>query len=175
MRKSVNQGSFADRLALWGVDRPAADAEMLLDFIENLAQNQPVPAMAQSMAELEARRPALKMRLRHSLGLDPWPERTALNARVVGKLERRGYTIEKLVYEAWPGLPVSAHFIPPGSPGRTRPGTGICVRALDGSGKISPVCPALLCQRGQLSVSSHWSMIRSGRVKGWKAGRSMAI
>ncbi len=113
MRKSVNQGSFADRLALWGVDRPAADAEMLLDFIENLAQNQPVPAMAQSMAELEARRPALKMRLRHSLGLDPWPERTALNARVVGKLQRRGYTIEKLVYEAWPGLPVSAHLYLP--------------------------------------------------------------
>jgi cephalosporin-C deacetylase-like acetyl esterase len=106
-------GSFSDQLALWGVDRPPADPEMLLNFVEKLAHNQPVPALAQTRDELEARREPLQMRLRYSLGLDPWPERTALNARVVDRLERPGYKIEKLVYEAWPGLLVTAHLYVP--------------------------------------------------------------
>ena len=109
--KRVKASSFADRLDLWGVDHPSTHPEMLLDFIETLAQNQPVPALAQSLNELETRRSPLKLNLRHSLGLDPWPERTALNARIVGRLDRPGYHIEKLVYEAWPGLPVTAHRI----------------------------------------------------------------
>jgi cephalosporin-C deacetylase-like acetyl esterase len=111
----MKAGSFSDQIALWGVDRPPADPEMLLNFIEKLAHNQAVPAVAKSLAELEARRGPLQKRLRHSLGLDPWPERTALNLQMVGELQRPGYKIEKLIYEAWAGLPVTAHlYIPDG-------------------------------------------------------------
>lgn len=109
----MKMDSFSDKLALWGVDRPPADPEMLLDFVERLAQNQSLPSLAQTRDELESRRSSLQMRLRHSLGLDPWPERTALNARIAGNMERPGYKIEKLVYEAWPGLPVAAHLYIP--------------------------------------------------------------
>jgi len=111
--KKMKMDSFSDKLALWGVDRPPADPEMLLDFVERLAQNQSLPSLAQTRDELESRRSSLQMRLRHSLGLDPWPERTALNARIAGNMERPGYKIEKLVYEAWPGLPVAAHLYIP--------------------------------------------------------------
>jgi cephalosporin-C deacetylase-like acetyl esterase len=104
---------FSDQLALWGVDRPPADPEMLLNFVEDLANHQQVPALARTREELEARRPWLQKRLRHSLGLDPWPERTPLNVRFVGELERSGYKIEKLIYEAWPGLNVTAHLYLP--------------------------------------------------------------
>ncbi len=113
MMRKMKLDSFSDKLALWGVDRPPADPEMLLNFVERLAQNQPVPSLAQTREELEARRASLQLRLRHSLGLDPWPERTVLNARIVGKLERPGYKIEKVVYEAWAGLPVTAHLYIP--------------------------------------------------------------
>jgi cephalosporin-C deacetylase-like acetyl esterase len=109
----MRPSSFSDRLALWGVDRPPADAEMLLNFVERLAQNQSVPALAKTRDELLARRAPLQMRLRHSLGLDPWPERTPLNARMVGELNRPGYKIEKWVYEAWAGLLVTAHLYIP--------------------------------------------------------------
>lgn len=109
----MRQNSFADRLSMCGVDRPSVDSGMLLDFIEKMAQNQNVPHPAQTLEELESRRISLQTRLRHSLGLDPWPERTALNARIVGELVRPGYKIEKLVYAAWPGLPVSAHLYLP--------------------------------------------------------------
>lgn len=84
-----------------GVDRPPVDSGMLLNFIEKMAQNQNVPQMAHTLSELEIRRSSLQARLRYSLGLNPWPERTALNARIVGALEQPGYRIEKLVYEAW--------------------------------------------------------------------------
>lgn len=123
MVRNLQAGTLADKLDLWGVDQPPAHPEMLLDFIETLAQNQSTPALAHSLAELEARCSPLKLHLRHSLGLDPWPERTELNARTVGKLERPGYTIEKLIYEAWPGLPVTAHLYIPVS--ITQPGPGL--------------------------------------------------
>lgn len=109
----MNPNPFMDRLSLWGVDHPAVDGAMLLDFIEKMAGRQPVPVLAQSSEELQERRLPLIARIRHSLGLDPWPERTPLNASITGKLERAGYTIEKLIFEAWPGLPVSAHLYLP--------------------------------------------------------------
>jgi len=84
---------------------------MLLDFVEKMAQNQSVPSLALTWEELEASRLPLLLRLRHSLGLDRWPEKTSLNARVLGRLDRPGYKIEKVVYEAWAWLPVTAHYI----------------------------------------------------------------
>jgi len=105
--------SFTEKLVLWGVDRPPSDPEMLLNFIQTLAENQSVPALTQSIEELDLRRDSLQKRLRQSLGLDPWPERTQLRVRKTGELKRDGYKIEKLVYEAWPGLLVTAHLYLP--------------------------------------------------------------
>jgi cephalosporin-C deacetylase-like acetyl esterase len=113
MMKRKKLDSFSNKLDLWGVDRPPADPEMLLNFVERMAQNQPVPPSAQTRDELESRRALLQLRLRQSLGLNPWPERTELKDRIVGTLERPGYKIEKLVYEAWAGLPVTAHLYIP--------------------------------------------------------------
>jgi len=109
----VKPNSFPDKLALWGVDRPPVDSGMLLDFVEKMAQNQSVPSLALTWEELEASRLPLLLRLRHSLGLDPWPEKTSLNAWVLGRLDRPGYKIEKVVYEAWAWLPVTAHLYIP--------------------------------------------------------------
>lgn len=43
------------------------------------------------------------------------PERTPLNARVLGGFERRGYRVEKVVYESQPGFPVPANLYIPAS------------------------------------------------------------
>ncbi|MFL6353745.1 MAG: alpha/beta hydrolase [Bryobacteraceae bacterium] len=43
------------------------------------------------------------------------PEPTPLNARVTGKFERTGYSVEKVVYESQPGIVVSANFYVPAS------------------------------------------------------------
>lgn len=41
------------------------------------------------------------------------PERTPLNARVLGGFERRGYRVEKVVYESQPGFPIPANLYIP--------------------------------------------------------------
>ena len=41
------------------------------------------------------------------------PERTPLNARITGKVERVAYTIEKLIYESRPNYPVTANLYVP--------------------------------------------------------------
>jgi len=46
-----------------------------------------------------------------------FPERTPLGARVTGVLERRGYVVEKLVYESRPGFHVTANlYLPTSAP-----------------------------------------------------------
>jgi cephalosporin-C deacetylase-like acetyl esterase len=41
------------------------------------------------------------------------PERTPLNARVTGRFDRAGYRLEKVVYESFPGLHISANLYVP--------------------------------------------------------------
>jgi dienelactone hydrolase len=66
------------------------------------------PRDFRTVAEFEKHRAAAVLRLRHSLGLDPWPARTALNARVVGSVDRPDVRIEKVIFESQPGFLVSA-------------------------------------------------------------------
>jgi cephalosporin-C deacetylase-like acetyl esterase len=56
--------------------------------------------------------------LRYMLGLEPFPERTPLNARIMGTVERDAYRIERLVFQSLPGLYVTGNLYVP----RDRPG-----------------------------------------------------
>jgi dienelactone hydrolase len=45
----------------------------------------------------------------------PWPEKTPLNARITGILERGTYRVEKVIFESRPGFPVTANlYLPSG-------------------------------------------------------------
>src|SRR5207344_229413 len=90
------------------------------------------PATAQAWRE---RARAVREQLLVSAGLWPMPPKTAMKPRVYGKIERDGYTIEKVVLETLPGFTLSGNLYRP--VGRT--------------GKV----PGLLCPHG------HWS---DGRV-----------
>ncbi|MBS1703790.1 MAG: prolyl oligopeptidase family serine peptidase [Armatimonadetes bacterium] len=54
-----------------------------------------------------------KKELMRSLGLDPMPPKTPLNARVTGTISRAGYHIEKVVFESRPKFYVTAHVYVP--------------------------------------------------------------
>ncbi|AIE87359.1 alpha/beta hydrolase family protein [Fimbriimonas ginsengisoli] len=56
--------------------------------------------------------------LRKSLGLEPMPPRTELNAQVTGILMRDGYRIDKLRYESRPRVLVTAHLYRPEGEGK---------------------------------------------------------
>ncbi len=66
------------------------------------------PRNFRSIEEFEKHRTQALMGVRRSLGLDPWPERTPLNARVTGVVDRPDYKIEKVIFESQPGFLVSA-------------------------------------------------------------------
>jgi len=68
-----------------------------------------------SREDWEGRRKGLAAELQHALGLNPWPERTPLNARVAGRAERDGYAIENVVFESRPRFYVTANvYVPKG-------------------------------------------------------------
>ncbi|MFH1928320.1 MAG: prolyl oligopeptidase family serine peptidase [Chloroflexota bacterium] len=112
----VTKQTLRDKLALWRVDRPIPYPSMLLDFIEAMARQLPDGVQQpDTEEEWQAACQAVRPRLLHSLGLDPMPPRTRLNAQTVGTLKRDGYTVEKVIYEPRPGFYVSAHvYIPDG-------------------------------------------------------------
>jgi Acetyl esterase (deacetylase) len=56
-----------------------------------------------TVAAWEARRAQLRKQILHAAGLLPMPEKTPLNPRYYGKLDRDGYTIEKVALETMPG------------------------------------------------------------------------
>ncbi len=67
----------------------------------------------------ENRAAAVKTQIRVSLGLLPEPTRTPLNAVVHGKIERDGYTVEKVILETMPGLFHTGNlYRPKGQPGK---------------------------------------------------------
>ncbi|HRK22193.1 MAG TPA: prolyl oligopeptidase family serine peptidase, partial [Fimbriimonadaceae bacterium] len=74
------------------------------------AARRPTPS---SLGEFETERVRRKKILLQSLGLDPMPPRTPLNARITGTIQRVGYAIDKLVYESRPNFFVTAHLYRP--------------------------------------------------------------
>ncbi|MDB5348289.1 MAG: Prolyl oligopeptidase family protein [Schlesneria sp.] len=68
---------------------------------------------AESKEDWEAKRPKLKQEFFDMLGLWPLPERTPLNAKVTGKLERDGYRVENIHFQSKPGLYVTGNLYLP--------------------------------------------------------------
>lgn len=66
-----------------------------------------------SLEEWESRATALRQRIRFILGLAPEPKRTPLNPRVSGRIERDGYSVEKVAFESWPGFLVTGNLYRP--------------------------------------------------------------
>ena len=88
--------------------------DMVLDFIAGYAgklkHNLYRP---QSLSEWSSHSVQLRSHLLHALGLVHFAERTPLNPRSVGIIERDSYRIEKIIYDTYPGLTTAAHLYVP--------------------------------------------------------------
>ncbi len=67
----------------------------------------------QTSSDWRSRRAEYRRELREMLGLDPWPERGDLKAVVSGTIEEADFRVEKLHFQASPGLYVTANFYLP--------------------------------------------------------------
>lgn len=88
-----------------------------------------------SRQQWEARKRWLREHVLNSAGLLPLPPRTPLRAKFFGRIERQGYSVEKVYFESFPGFLVTGNLYRP-------------------VGK-NPPYPAVLCPHG------HW---REGRL-----------
>lgn len=90
-------------------------AQIANAFLKNQvvkASKRSVPA---TVGAFEVERKRRKAELLRSLGLDPMPPKTPLNARETGRIQRSGYHIEKVVFESRPRFFVTAHvYVPDG-------------------------------------------------------------
>jgi dienelactone hydrolase len=89
-------------------------------------------AKLKTKADAEAYVKGVRERIMKSFG--PFPERTPLNAKVTGKLERDAYTVEKVVFESRPQFFVTANLYVPHAPkGKKLPGVvGTCGHSVGG-------------------------------------------
>jgi cephalosporin-C deacetylase-like acetyl esterase len=93
---------------------------MLPDFVDACAERLEALHAARSPAASVARRDELLEAVTECLGMARLPRRGA-PARAVGTIERDRYSIEKLVFEALPGLPVPALLYVPTDASRPLP------------------------------------------------------
>ena len=66
-----------------------------------------------SRSQWESRAQTIREHILVNCGLWPMPPKTALNARVFGKVERDGYSIEKVALETWPGFYLAGNLYRP--------------------------------------------------------------
>src|SRR4029077_13087410 len=96
----------------------------------------------------EARKPILKEQLLVSQGMWPMPEKAPIEAVIHGKIERDGYTVEKVFFASTPG-----HYV-----------TGNLYRPTGKTGKLP----------GVLFAHGHWAngrMYDAGDKLAWAEGR----
>ena len=86
-------------------------------------------AILASVPDLEAwekRKAIVKAGILAGAKLTDFPERTPLNVRVTGVIERPGFTVEKTLFESQPGFYVTASLY--------LPDYGVCIGASDNTG-----------------------------------------
>jgi dienelactone hydrolase len=67
------------------------------------------------LGDWKARREVYRQQLLEMLGLDPFPEKTPLQATVTGTVDHEQFTVEKLHFQSMPGLYVTANlYVPKG-------------------------------------------------------------
>lgn len=120
--------AFAGRLLVGQTPTIAAETDILAPlnrfprmvqryFVDRVRQasaaNLAVKAELKTKADAEAYVRSVREKIRESFG--PMPEKTPLNARVTGVVERDAYRIEKIIFESRPNFPVTANlYIPKG-------------------------------------------------------------
>ena len=108
---------------------------MMQDFlIEQVtaAHQRSVEAKLALRNKADAEQYVQKMREKIAISFGPHPEKTDLNARVTGVVERDQYRIEKVIFESRPNFPVTANLYLPKRSGKVPGVVGSCGHSENG-------------------------------------------
>jgi dienelactone hydrolase len=105
---------------------PRMMQDYFLDRVgESLAKSRKRRASLKTKQDAEAYVKDVRAKIAQCFG--PWPEKTPLNARITGTIERDTYKIEKVIFDSRPGFPVTANLYLPKGKNRTLPAViGTC-------------------------------------------------
>ena len=111
---------------------PRMQQDWLVDGVREIeAQGHAKRAALKTQADAEAYVKSVQERIRQSFG--PLPEKTPLNAKVTGVVEREAYRIENIVFESRPGYFVTGNlYVPKGRTGKMPATVGLCGHSLNG-------------------------------------------
>jgi dienelactone hydrolase len=107
------------RLAAQAGTVPAEDTRNTT--VINTDTHLPLPVFS-SLSAWEDRKSFLRNQILVSTGLSPMPEKTPLHPQVFGKIEGRGYTIEKVLIETLPGFYLGGNLYRPRDEKTRHPG-----------------------------------------------------
>src|SRR5205807_232135 len=113
---------------------PPADPRRTTIRTENAGADFKAPTSSQAWRD---RSRAVREQVLVSLGLWPMFPKTPLNPKVYGKVERDGYTIEKVVLETLPGFTLSGNLYRPTSKVGKVPGV-LCPHGHWPDGRVNP-------------------------------------
>lgn len=131
-RPAFKSGSCSQRKRKSGLKLSAITLSMLIGFSACTALSQTVatnhlpvdlntprtfPEIS-SAQQWEQRAKEIRQQVLVSCGLWPLPEKTPLKPHIFGKVERDGYSIEKVYFETWPGLYLGGNLYRPLGRGR---------------------------------------------------------
>jgi dienelactone hydrolase len=88
------------------------DRDQRSDPIKTLNTLRAFPEV-KSRSDWERRAQAIREQALVSCGLWPLPEKTPLNAKIFGRIERDGYSVEKVYFESYPGFFVGGNLYRP--------------------------------------------------------------
>lgn len=94
------------------LDQPGALGDRRHEYVRNTDTIYTLPPYTSKEA-WEATRETIRRRTLLGCGLYPLPEKTPLNSNISGRIEREGYSIEKVYFEALPGFLVTGNLYRP--------------------------------------------------------------
>lgn len=96
---------------------PGQSAVSPEESVRDLNTPRAFPAI-HSRSEWEARANQIRQQILVSCGLWPSPAKTPLDAHIFGRIERDGYTVEKVYFRTFPGFYLAGNLYRPGGHGR---------------------------------------------------------
>jgi dienelactone hydrolase/pimeloyl-ACP methyl ester carboxylesterase len=103
---------------------------------EETQKSDEIRAALQSRSDAELYVKTIRQHIRNCFG--PEPDRTPLNPRITGVLDRDGYRVEKLIFESRPGFLVTANLYVPTDVDHPMPGViGTCGHSRNGKAEAA--------------------------------------
>lgn len=158
----------------------AAQSPSDLDFLSNQVDGRELRRMlpnwlrrqaavvleGRNVTDPAARRALVRARMEEAAG--GWPERTPLNARITGQIERDDHRIEKVIFESQPGFYVTANLYLPKTGRPPYPGV-LFPLGHEPGGKANPTWQQILvtlARRGYVALA--WDTLGQGeRIQLW--------